>query len=300
MDQLEYNLKRRQQNFDLLKFMLGTFILGLFAAIVNNSIQKTKLDLEAQKFESEHLHKFTDLFVGASNTKKRDFLFYMRHLSFSEERKSQYESLYQVVQAEIDTLAQLDEQLKTSLKREATLTTQKEEVSERFKTIDKKYKASQRKNIESTRLSASLKDSLQELQRQRASLESSLNLEKNKIISLESRIAKLEKSNENISVILQEPSKLEIRVVERGTGRPIRGANIKLVFLQSAKTFSVLTNDDGYSKFYLPHKVPPREGYELLVEKEGYGPFFIRGKLSRSLSENIVLVRLLRTELDFG
>lgn len=104
MSDSDNKLIKRKQNIDLIKFILGTVILGLTAHFINLKIQSSQIELEVKKAEVEYLDKFIPRYVDAPLKKKLDFVDFMRHASHSEETRNIYNTFYKKIAKNIDSL----------------------------------------------------------------------------------------------------------------------------------------------------------------------------------------------------
>ncbi|MFY0598578.1 MAG: hypothetical protein JXR03_02825 [Cyclobacteriaceae bacterium] len=104
MDEAEKHIERRKQNFDLIKFILGTVGLGLTAHLINLHIQQNKIALEVKKSEMEYLDKFISRYVSTGKAQKLEFVDFMRYASHSEETRTLYNNFHSVLRKQLDSL----------------------------------------------------------------------------------------------------------------------------------------------------------------------------------------------------
>lgn len=124
MDELEKQLKRREQNISLIKFAIGTVILGAVGLYINWYYQKESLELEITKQESESFNAFMENFIPMKdNDMKIHYIEMMRVISQSEKIQERYDSLKIYVMGQIDSTNVLkeDEKAKYSQVDEGTI-----------------------------------------------------------------------------------------------------------------------------------------------------------------------------------
>ncbi|MBO6606248.1 hypothetical protein [Psychroserpens sp.] len=98
----ENNLKKREQNFSLIKFILGTVFLGFIGQWINLDIQQSKIDLDIRKEETKGLQGFLDRYTSIEiPEKKLDFLKFMSTISQSPEVRERYDNLHSYVEEQI-------------------------------------------------------------------------------------------------------------------------------------------------------------------------------------------------------
>ena len=96
MPEPDAKLKRREQTFSLLKFILGTFILGAFAQWINYVVQDKKIQLEVRREETKYLETFTNRFLEIETYEaKTEYLTFLKFISQSEEIRERYDQLLQ-------------------------------------------------------------------------------------------------------------------------------------------------------------------------------------------------------------
>ncbi len=284
MDEKEYKISRRQQNFDLIKFILGTVILGLIAHCINLHIQKSKLELDAQEFEKEYLKVYIDNYVGADNKTKADFLNFMRFLSFSDNRKESYDSLFKYVQAEIDSNLLLKKELNLSIDKSDSLFMAFEDTEKKRIQLSSKLKNTNKSNA---KLIKSLGDSLARTIMIKNDLEHAIS-------KTEDRMEELieEAGAENLSV----KSEITIKVSTRSQNRsiPIRNAEVIVTAIRYPSFAEVVsTNEDGIAIVNIKNGPHKGEKIKIQISKNGYKQINKEIKYSRFYSTfDLELIKL--------
>lgn len=105
-------LKKRSQNLDFAKFLLGTVVLGVVSLVINHTIQEKKIDLELNRNEAEHLGKFVGQYLSLTNLdQKKEFLEFMITISYTDPTRSRYSTLLDSVNKKMEKKKQLEEQI---------------------------------------------------------------------------------------------------------------------------------------------------------------------------------------------
>lgn len=114
----EIKLKRQAQRLELWKFIIGTVILGAVTLLVNDSIQRKKIDLELNRNESEHLGKFVTQYLALPKLEdKQEFLLFMITISYTEETQGRYKALLDTVNKKIQLRDKLLTEIQSLEKR---------------------------------------------------------------------------------------------------------------------------------------------------------------------------------------
>jgi hypothetical protein len=109
----EVKAKRNALIGDLIKFFIGTVVLGFLTNFMNDTIQNKKIELEANRNESEHLSKFVGQYLNLPDLdQKKEFLEFMITISYSDITRSRYENLLDSVNHKIARKAQLETEIK--------------------------------------------------------------------------------------------------------------------------------------------------------------------------------------------
>lgn len=102
MNEKEYELKRRSQNFNFWKFLLGTVMIGLVSHFINLYIQDSKIKLEVRKEETKYVDTFVSKYFSLSQKNERlEFLKFMSHISQSPEVRERYDSLHKYIENKV-------------------------------------------------------------------------------------------------------------------------------------------------------------------------------------------------------
>lgn len=113
-DQAREDAKSKRSSIyaDLLKFFIGTVVLGLVTNFMNDAIQQEKVDLEATKTESEHLSTFAAQYLNLTDLdQKKEFLEFMITISYSDITRSRYQNLLDTLQRQIARKSKLEAEI---------------------------------------------------------------------------------------------------------------------------------------------------------------------------------------------
>lgn len=72
------------------KFWIGTVVIGIISLLLNNSIQKNKLEHERIKQENEHLSKFVTYAISKDIEQRKDIAEYFSVMSYTKETRDRW------------------------------------------------------------------------------------------------------------------------------------------------------------------------------------------------------------------
>ena len=117
MDENEIAVKRREQNFNMIKFFFGTVLLGVMAHLINREIQTKQIELQVSIAETNYVSNFTSKFFEIPVEQMDDRIGYLKFLSVLSQSDSvraryiklhdHFKTTYQAIESKKDTLEKL-------------------------------------------------------------------------------------------------------------------------------------------------------------------------------------------------
>ncbi|MFT7611420.1 MAG: hypothetical protein ACI9J3_000363 [Parvicellaceae bacterium] len=105
--ELSKSQQKKQGYITLLKFVIGTLILGTLTLVVNHNISVNNLELEEAKVENQHLQSFTDSYMKMSDQERVGYLELYSDLSTNQNFKGKYEAILLTLRKRMDAKKEL-------------------------------------------------------------------------------------------------------------------------------------------------------------------------------------------------
>lgn len=177
------------------KFFFGSVVVTLVSIVLNHQIQKSNLDLDAQRVEDTYVQEHLTYYMETGYEQRIDLVNFLRYLTINEERKENYDSLYVFLNGEME-----EKELELKLEADSILEL-KNLLDSQFDILDEKEKELADLNDKFKNSNPSNRVELGNLLEQKKnaldSLENKTFEEQNKIVAKEFLTRKIQKDINN-------------------------------------------------------------------------------------------------------
>jgi len=199
------------------KFFLGSVSVAWISIYLNNRIQESRLDLEAQKIEDTYVQEHLSYYMETGYEHRLELVNFLRYLTINDKRKKNYDSLYLFLSQEIS-----NKKLELKLETDSILKL-KNKLNTQLKILDEKEIELADLNEKYNNANSDNKSELEKKLKQRTialdSLENVASIEADKIVEKENLTRKIQKDlnnpissgfGTNTSIILKTPYEFDL------------------------------------------------------------------------------------------